>query len=45
MLLNLKKPSLTLREGLLLTELEPEAGAGPGMGFRGDVEGNLWGKK
>lgn len=26
-------------------DLEPKAGAGQGMGFKGEDEGNLWGKK
>lgn len=40
-LLNLKKPSLSLRECLFFMEPEPEAGAGWGMGFKGEEEGNL----
>lgn len=40
-LLNLKKPSLSLNEGLFLMEPGAEAGAGQGMGLRGEVEGNL----
>lgn len=43
-LLNLKKASLSLNDGLFLMELGALAGAGQGIGFRGEVEGNL-GKK
>lgn len=41
--LNLKRPSLSLSEGLFLMEQGALAGAGQGTGFRGDVEGNLEG--
>lgn len=40
-LLNLKKLSLSLNEGLFLMVPEVAAGAGQGMGFRGELEGNL----
>lgn len=43
--LNLKRPSLSLSEGLFLMEQGALAGAGQGTGFRGDVEGNLGGKE
>lgn len=43
-LLNLKKASLSLNDGLFLMELGALAGAAQGMGFRGEAEGNL-GKK
>ena len=41
MLLNLKKLSLSLNEGLFLMEPGAKAGAEQGIGFRGDVVGNL----
>lgn len=40
-LLNLKKPSLSLRDGLFLTEPWAFAGDGQGIGFKGEVDGNL----
>lgn len=38
---NLKKLSLSLKDGLFLMELEAAAGGGQGIGFSGEVEGNL----
>lgn len=40
MLLNRKKLSLSLKDDLFLMELEA-AGGGQGIGFSGEVEGNL----
>lgn len=39
--LNLKKLSLSLKDGLFLMVLEDAAGGGQGIGFSGEVEGNL----
>lgn len=38
---NLKKLSLSLKDGLFLMELEAAARGGQGIGFSGEVEGNL----
>lgn len=43
--LNLKRPSLSLSEGLFLMEQGALVWAGQGTGFRGEVEGNLGGKE
>ncbi len=45
MVLNLKKLSLSLNEGLFLTEPGAEAGAELGIRFRGEVVGNLGEKR